>query len=271
MRIISKFRDYYDGVVVYGSDAELCYVRDTRELGPSDTEKFDTLQKSVDELYGEMNVALERTWVWGNRRRKARPALCTDNFSAAIIGFCGKLYPAIQFYDEWLTHPNQFTDVLEKLRTDVLSFDGHYERSISLVEYQDYKKQFESPSITEKVYFRRSIHKFTREWFENFVAKHKAGKKVPLDFFFELNAPVFVWMPKDYKRQQQQKIIVNPQLKSYRFQSLVDPFSAWQELSMFVGGVLKRPETKMVAVSDEIRRDKMGFDERSFKNMQRKD
>jgi len=272
MRIISSFRDYYDGVVAHGSDRELCYVRETRELEPKDTKTFSTLHKAIEELYGEMNVGFEKTYKSGNFKRRTHTGLHTDYFDEAIIGFCGKLYPAFLLLNEWLTHPAQFPGVLEKLHTEVTAPDGSKSRSISDECYRDFKKQFEAKrQVTKKEYvFRRSVHKFTREWFEEFVARHGAGKQASLDFFFELNAPVFVWLPQN-RNNTPEKIVVNPCLKDYRFQSLVDPFTAWQELSMFLGGVLQRPENRMVAISDEIRRDKKGFDDRSFKNMQRRE
>lgn len=45
----------------------------------------------------------------------------------------------------------------------------------------------------------------------------------------------------------------------------MDPFTAFQEISMFLGGVLKRTEVDTVDIGDEAMRDEKGFDEWSFK------
>jgi hypothetical protein len=70
MRIISHFRDYYDGVQRMGADRSLVYVRNREEVAdpsvPCFTEQFDF------------------EWVRGEW-----PAVRID---AVTIGFCGRFY-----------------------------------------------------------------------------------------------------------------------------------------------------------------------------------
>jgi hypothetical protein len=76
MRIISKFKDYYDGGAVYGIDKERIYIRETQVI-----EKIDY----------DLNL-----------------------FS--VIGFCGEIYPFVSVAkksyfsgDEWELHPKDYT------------------------------------------------------------------------------------------------------------------------------------------------------------------
>lgn len=54
-------------------------------------------------------------------------------------------------------------------------------------------------------------------------------------------------------------------LKEYNFQKVLDPYTAFQEISMFVGGVLPREGREMVEVSDKSLVAKHGFDKWSFR------
>ena len=281
MRIISKYKDYYDGVVAHGADRELCYVRDTRELSKDEfirLDSFRAVKEKIVPLYGKMNVALERAVLAANsNKRTARTQLESKNFDQAIIGFCGKLYPVFSFMDEWFVNTQTFLSVLKKLNQpandDYVIRGGQSNVLVSIEEYKSILAQFESDTRepAHKDNYNRALHKLTRVWLEKFNETYDDGVAVQLDYFFDINAPVFIWLSGHGRRDYKQSIIVNPHLVDYKFQSLVDPFTAWQEISMFVGGVLNRPENKMVSVSDEIRRDKKGFDDRSFKNMPGRD
>lgn len=64
------------------------------------------------------------------------------------------------------------------------------------------------------------------------------------------------------------KISVNCDgLKDISFQKIIDPFTAMQELSMFVGGVLTENENKMIQISNEDKIHKHGFDKFSFRKL----
>ncbi len=58
---------------------------------------------------------------------------------------------------------------------------------------------------------------------------------------------------------------VNPQLNKLDFAKHVDPYTAYQELDMFLGGPLAKNNDPPQEISDEIRAAKHGFDKRSFK------
>jgi len=59
--------------------------------------------------------------------------------------------------------------------------------------------------------------------------------------------------------------IVNPVLKDMNFQTVYDPYSAFQEIDMFLSGVMQSAENKMITISDKVRKQKHGFDKTSFR------
>ena len=63
-------------------------------------------------------------------------------------------------------------------------------------------------------------------------------------------------------------LIVNPTLRSYQFFKVIDPFTAYQELSMFLGNNLVTQKDPNPPISDVDKRDTHGFNEWSFKTHQ---
>ena len=57
----------------------------------------------------------------------------------------------------------------------------------------------------------------------------------------------------------------DPSLKALGFQTQSDPFATFQEIAMYLGGVMRTPERTVVALTDAERRDKHGMDRRSFR------
>ena len=61
----------------------------------------------------------------------------------------------------------------------------------------------------------------------------------------------------------------NPCLRDLSFQKVFDPFMTFQEISMFLGGVLARPDRPMLTITDEVKAQQHGFDKHSFRAMKR--
>jgi len=59
----------------------------------------------------------------------------------------------------------------------------------------------------------------------------------------------------------------NPCLSNYEFFRLVEPYSAYQELDMFISGILSKDPNMMVEISDKDRIDQHGFNEWSFRKL----
>jgi hypothetical protein len=86
MRVISKFRDYYDSVQAYGVDPKLVYLRATEServlMHEAASSRCVTLSPVFREILG-LPFSLNRDW---------------EYVDVLLIGFCGQLYPAFRYH-----------------------------------------------------------------------------------------------------------------------------------------------------------------------------
>jgi hypothetical protein len=90
-----------------------------------------------------------------------------------------------------------------------------------------------------------------------------------LQIFRDLKSPAFVY-DSDYGRTKRNnnhhsKFIINPLLKNYEFFKMFDSFQAFQEVSMFIGGVLGKGEKEITEVADKYKITQHGFNKWSFR------
>ena len=96
-----------------------------------------------------------------------------------------------------------------------------------------------------------------------------------LPLFRTFKAPVFVY-DGDYGRitfdkrrsgynNHKPKFFLNPLLKDYEFYKMFDTFQAFQEVSMFMGGVLGAGEKEITVVADKYKIAQHGFNKFSFR------
>lgn len=78
-----------------------------------------------------------------------------------------------------------------------------------------------------------------------------------LDLFDKYRSPIFLWAPT--------KISINVQLSKFGFQRVFDPYSAYQELSMYMGSILCENEDQISSVNDKDLVTAKGFDKFSFR------
>ena len=110
----------------------------------------------------------------------------------------------------------------------------------------------------------------------NYVTSYNA-----MDWFRNMKAPIFVY-DHDFGRTHidkyvnrnswkwegnHSKFIITPLLKNYEFYKVFDSFQAFQEVMMFMGGVLGRGEKEIVEVADKYKIGQHGFDKWSFRKM----
>lgn len=145
---------------------------------------------------------------------------------ARIIGFCGKLYPVL-VKDNKIIYDKKEALKLQK-RTYVWSKD---ELGACFSEY------LTNPEL--------------------------------LKIFRDKNTPIFLYgdyLDNKYIPGKSQELIINPRLKDLGFQSVKDPVTAFQEIYMFLSGVLGVPERPMIKISDKEMAKKKGHDGKySFK------
>jgi len=236
MYIISKKKDYYDGVAgTTGIDKTIVYHREVIELEEDKLPK--QFRRKSNWRKEDINPLRELSTF---KLKKEFHDVCED-YSYFIIGFCGKLYIGWKLYRE---------EIFPYMVDTEITFDSEYMKSI--LEPKSWYNNLEDNI--------------------NYIQKFDA-----IQIFRDLKTPVFVF-DNDYSRTQldtkhysirnyNPKFFVNPVLKEYQFYKVFESFQAFQEIQMFLGGVLGSGEKNIVEVADKYKITQHGFDKWSFRKM----
>jgi len=234
MYIITKKKDYYDGVAgTMGIDKSIVYDRQIIEFGEDDMPTIFRRKIGFWGIRHRENPFRELAY---HRTKKEYRDVC-DEHAYFIIGFCGKLYVGWKLY--------RIIDKYNGVSTEI-TYDLEYIKSI--LEERSWHGSLEDSL--------------------NYVQSYDA-----INIFRELNAPVFVY-DSDYNRtfmmgntynNHHPNFIINPTLKNYEFGRKFDAVQAFQEISMFMGGVLGKGEKEIVEVADKYKIAQHGFDKWSFR------
>ena len=249
MRIISKQRDYYDSVMKHVTDDPNVFVRNKSEV------KLEPLEFS-ESILNKMKQ------FWRHTPIQDSPF----SLRTIMIGFCGKVYPALQVtYDpstkyQWKENETyNFYDI------------EHYRKFIDeTVKDQKFSKRYYKGREGRYSWSRNCdadefISEFLNKW---------SGSEDFSDLFFQFKSPIFVlrqenktfrvsWGGSSYSGVS--RFDINTPLQKYNFQKMFDPYMAFQELEMYYFGVLGCTEKDTVQISDLDMRNQKGFDDMSFK------
>lgn len=236
MYIISKNKDYYDGVVgSMGVDKSIVYERTM--VVNEDYNKFPepfTFKKSWERKRDNPFRNLSGHGV-------KRESIYEDG-SPFIVGFCGKLYIGWKLYREIETnrHILSYPELVTSITYDVESVKKHIK-----------KTSWRSKLIDDLAY----------------ISSYN-----PIDIFRKLKVPIFIFdsdydrkFIRTYTHRRNEVFITNPTLKDYEFYRVQDSFAAFQEIQMFMGGVLGRGEKEIIEVEDKYKIAQHGFDNKSFR------
>ena len=229
MRIISKYHDYYDSAMGMGIDKTITYVRETKELKDKDA---DTV------MDGFLPVRISHGG--GNY-----------HVASGVVLFCGKKYKFLLLCMDtngYVTPKPVFAYSANEVRNFVHKNKLEYEK-----QYRRYKG------------YQETRLDFTVDDVDLFFAD--SGKEVGADIFHKYRTPVIAAIPGVYPRSYDTTYHINPRLLSVGFFVVKDAFSAFQDISMFLSGVLGVNARELVAISDKDMRDKKGFDDTSFKTL----
>jgi len=161
--------------------------------------------------------------------------------SLRIVGFCGKIYPVLELY---MSHVYGEKGTLCFNLADV---DTFVETNLKKDEIKDYyTKKWDNT-------WRRRPHK--RHLFEKFFTECEE-KKNAFEHLFEEH-PIFVAFPRNH-------LIYNASLKDYEFFRVFDTYTAFQELSMYLGSKAQS-EKPIPEIPDKIMVGAKGFNEWSFR------
>ena len=217
--------------MAHGVDKERVYVRKTEQKIVKDLD-FPGLR------FDEQNVFVE----------------------AFVIGVAGRLFPCVKMHT-WRQIGNKhryLSRVCFNLeQTDTFLQDARKDGFISKKDFEWWQKSRSLP---------------------NFFAEVAAIADKRIYFFIENECPVFVAAAKDRsyleidehgKRAKSvswgREVSFNPPLRDFEFFKVMDAFTIWQEISMFISNSLTKKSPPPAAISDEIMRDMKGFDNHSFK------
>ena len=155
-----------------------------------------------------------------------------------LIGFCGTIYPCIR--------------VIRSER-DV---DNLY-----------------SPERLDTV-FKLTVPSWGRPS-ENWERNHRKEQRERANFlvnrpridglFLKIDAPIFIAYVERGDRYQEVRITTNKILKPYDFAKVKDPFTAFQEISMYLGNELVKHDQPN-EIADEYRIAMHGYDKHSFRH-----
>ena len=201
MRIISKFRDFYDTIMSQGVDMSVVYLRERKEIG-------------------EMPTVGSVVWHTGKHGKQY-------GVYSGVLGYCGELLPFVAIMPAGIHE------------SESVCFDTEtFERRCFMLGLRSTRRWFWSGSsdmLDDKA-----------------RAKHfdKTSHSGLLKLFGEHKTPLFV--------QYRKGLVVNPSLKDLEFQRVKDPFTTFQDVYMYVAGVLGSQKPLSVELTDQERADKKG-------------
>jgi hypothetical protein len=254
VRIISKFQDYYDSVQAFGQDQSVIFVRTNEEVTegvrdiisdyytyniPKYSNPYSNSSSYFDDYYDG----------------KYRGMNIVDSFS---IFFCGERFNGIK--TSYLKTGKQYLtgESTEKIiHYNKMDLDSYID---SLIVDEDTKQQFRKKKVSR-------VDKKLQEFF--------AMKSTSPDLHFRFDTPIFaIRSIKKTDAFNRDNIMLgvekNPELKKVGFMKVKDPFAAYQELDMFISGVMGGRSPVMVEISDKDMKDKKGFYDYSFKTRPKK-
>ena len=171
------------------------------------------------------------------------PRVYTPSIDFNFVGLCGKIYcvfTATNKDNKTLTTPSA-----SEVRNFIKMKDKKYSTML----------------------FRFGFgRKFDDDWVDDW--KREFSNKRLYDLFIKLGTPIIKFDRK--LRSSEIKVVINPLLYPIGFQTVIDPWTIYQEIDMFLGNDLVKDKLGNFQMTDELKRDSKGFDDWSFKNRGKK-
>jgi len=79
----------------------------------------------------------------------------------------------------------------------------------------------------------------------------------------EAASPIIVFYVSDFRYP---RAILNAKLNTYKFESVVDPYSAYQQISSFITSILGVGENETVDIEDKYKIAQHGYNKHSFRH-----
>jgi len=272
MRILSKFKDYYDSALAYGLETDRVYLRETKIFDVSSKEKRNDLIKTMQHIASEA-LSYHRSSDYSTIGLPAYRHLYIEPLVYCIGGFLYKSLWVYDLYDKnhkpsslWNRTYPQFYQGMPKL-------DPNEQRLLQ--ESVNYKLNpgaeivFSGPVFNVDEALLLLSDWTTSDKDSNFFSRYNKYSKIKgLTEWLEKRPPDI------YSLAAQEKImvavslesasVINPRLQDWKFYRFKDATQCIQELSMFLGN-MSTPDTVPILLDDKYRIKSHGFDERSFR------
>ena len=253
MRIISKFHDYYDIGMSEGQDQTLVYNR----LSEEDTQPLN----HYSSLSGEQQKDFQRETSWVDKSMGM-------GYQWLVIGFCGKVFQCLMLeVDVETPCPNSKAHKMNITKRKLYCYTaGAVRQAFFKHASKDNLLEFQSRVATSKYSMEFEHHRNSIKFLNVQKRFYEWNNDRYEDEFVKLNTPIFVVdrvVPENHRGCIRMR--TNVELRQYHFFKVFDPYTAFQEISMFISGVLGVGEPHMIEISDECKRDGKGFNEQSFK------
>jgi hypothetical protein len=165
---------------------------------------------------------------------------CYNKGCRWVIGFCGRLYPAYSS-SRYSVNKNMFYDIQSLITAAYQAETSYYfTDEASIRELQNNNSNRFSGRLN-----RWSWNRFVQD----------RGTPPPNDAVFRFfRAPVFL--------SNLETVTVNAKLYECNFQTQFDPYTAYQELDMYLSNNLSDQQEPSSEVSDDLKRHYHGFDKK---------
>ena len=237
VKIVSPFKDYYDSMRAMDREPDPLYLRDTRTL---DVERgWWARRPHQNPAMHDRRNAVDPLWT--TTTIPQHPQLAGTG--RGVVGFCGRLYP-------FLTSGRVVCWTLP-----------HFIAAVTAAadDAEDRRVRDERRQWLDRYERNDRLHEFSARAWDHFMASRtRVVDDAPFRFF---DAPVLV--------VTDEHVVVNPQLRFYNFATQVDVYTAWQDLSTFLGNNLVKNVDVPRPVSDRLKAEAHGFDQQSFRKAKR--
>jgi hypothetical protein len=248
MRIVSRQRDYYDGVQAHDQDRSLTFVREERVVHYSAYARPDD-KRYVREAYPLFTTTLNSQY---------------NRYSGTTwtIGFCGKVYACLELrIGEF--GPNEVNAFCYSVEDVDAFIDKNFPR---------HSDHYREPKGRSTRWWKQNVkgwqYGYQRHAYEAFFARHAPLNNVYGRFFEGGKSPIFVgcsgygWVGRsNHGYSADNTITYNGLLGPLHFQKVFPPFQAYQELSMYLGN-LAQPNPPMLKMSNEENASRLGHGDR---------
>lgn len=231
MRIISRFRDYYDALQAHGADDDLLLLRETVEHKADKEPRWAPLLKHFEPCFTHRSFDHDRSYQ-GTRKWSALTV------ETGIVLFIGK--------------PHLFFHTKRTLK------DGAHLISAPVEERYIYDIAEMDALVQEhgshSIYERDRPNRWSRYRDKSWVLStwELARSKEFGAFAAEMQAPIIHIGGRGWA-------VTYPRLADLQFYKAVEPWQAYQELSMFLGNIAA-PDRVPVTIADKDRVQQHGFD-----------